>query len=1134
MNKFQNPKSKIQASISGCPGDESDILVNGSASSRRRLRGGFGTWSLGLVWGLGFGIWNFAQAAQTNLNGRAFTLPDGFTVELVASAPLVNRPVSIAFDEQGRLYATDSSGSSDKGPTQYERKDHRIVRLEDTDGDGRFDKSVVFADKMMFPEGAMFYDGSLYVAAPPQIWKLTDTDGDGIADKREVWHDGKTLTGCANDLHGPYLGPDGWIYWAKGAFAEQRYTLPNGKPFVTRASHIFRARPDGTGIEPVLTGGMDNPVGVAFHSTGERFLSCTFVQPGGGKRDGLLHAIYGGVYGKEQSALDGHPRTGDLMPVMTHMGAAAPCGLTMYRSRVFGADWSDNLLACYFNLHRVVRHELIPDGATFKTKDTEFLASTDVDYHPTDVLEDADGSVLIADTGGWYKICCPTSQLAKPDVLGAIYRVRKIGSGAGVAPAAPGVPPANSNAGKMPAEAGWKPAPLADPRGLKLNWPALKPAELAKLLADERLYVRQRAIHELGKRGEAAVPAVRQVLVGDDVRSLTSNAKAESGKQKAKSETPHVVSYGGEARREAVWALSRIPGPAAREAVRTALNDTDASVRHAALHVVSVWRDTNAVGRIEAMSGSGDAALARAAAEALGRMNATHSAAALLSAADRARAGSATMTDAQRVLWHSLTYAVIEMSTSEEATSQLATRTPSAATLLALAYKDGGALKPEVVIPLLRSRDPVMKQTALWIASQRPEWGRKVATTFYGDLFQDVLPRPDPVTTPVLIASFAKLPEIQEAVASLARDTKVPHDSRLIAMQAMAASGLKECPAAWIQAITEVLGDANIDLVRQAVATARTITLPKQGNKAFLQALQEVGEFDSAPAEVRLDALATAGSLALVSPQLFDFVRSNLSPAAPMLTRSAAAAVLAKARLSSAQQLVLADTMKGISPLDAPKLLPAFEKSPNEELGLKLVASLKESTGLRGLRVDLLKPLFAKYPKSVQDAGAELLVLLNADAAKQRAHLEELAPTVRDGDVRRGHQLFSSQKAACSTCHAIGYLGGKLGPDLTRIGQVRTEMDLLESIVYPSASFVRSYEPFTVVVKGGEDLTGIVRKDAPDEVVLATGPETEAHVSRADVLEMRPGKVSLMPDGLEQALTKQELADLLAFLKAAK
>ena len=146
---------------------------------------------------------------------------EGFTVELVAGPPLVDRPITAAFDEQGRLYVADSSGSNDPVEKQLEEKPHRIVRLADTDGDGRFDKRVVFADKMMFPEGTMWLDGSLYVSAPPSIWKLTDTDGDGVADQREEWFEGKTLTGCANDLHGPYLGPDGWIYWCKGAFAEQ-------------------------------------------------------------------------------------------------------------------------------------------------------------------------------------------------------------------------------------------------------------------------------------------------------------------------------------------------------------------------------------------------------------------------------------------------------------------------------------------------------------------------------------------------------------------------------------------------------------------------------------------------------------------------------------------------------------------------------------------------------------------------------------------------------------------------------------------------------------------------------------------------------------------------------------------------
>src|SRR5580658_1937985 len=210
-----------------------------------------------------------ASGAEFKFPHRTITVPDGFEVELIAGPPLVQRPVSADFDEQGRLYVTDSSGSNDKPEKQLQEKPHRIIRLEDTRGTGIFDKSTIFADKMMFPEGAMWRDGSLYVGAPPSIWKLTDTDGDGVADKREEWMQAKTLTGCANDLHGPYAGPDGWIYWCKGGFAEQTHIV-HGKPWVSRAAHVFRARPDGSGIEPVLIGGMDNPVEVAFMPNGER------------------------------------------------------------------------------------------------------------------------------------------------------------------------------------------------------------------------------------------------------------------------------------------------------------------------------------------------------------------------------------------------------------------------------------------------------------------------------------------------------------------------------------------------------------------------------------------------------------------------------------------------------------------------------------------------------------------------------------------------------------------------------------------------------------------------------------------------------------------------------------------------
>ena len=93
--------------------------------------------------------------------GPVLTVPAGFTIERVAGPPLVNRPIVADFDEEGRLYVADSSGSNDKTDKQVIDRPHRIVRLEDTDGDGRFDKSVVFADKMMLPEGTMWLAGSL-------------------------------------------------------------------------------------------------------------------------------------------------------------------------------------------------------------------------------------------------------------------------------------------------------------------------------------------------------------------------------------------------------------------------------------------------------------------------------------------------------------------------------------------------------------------------------------------------------------------------------------------------------------------------------------------------------------------------------------------------------------------------------------------------------------------------------------------------------------------------------------------------------------------------------------------------------------------------------------------------------------
>ncbi len=1028
---------------------------------------------------------SFKFATQT------LTVPAGFTVEQVAAPPLVNRPISIAFDPEGRLYATDSSGLSDRAPVQFEQKPHRIVRLEDTDGDGRYDKSVVFAENMMFPQGALFHEGSLYVGAPPHIWKLTDTNGDGVADERVAWYDGKTLTGCANDLHGPYLGHDGWIYWTKGAFAEQTHPLPNGRTMVSRASHIFRARPDGSGREPVLTGGMDNPVGLAFTATGERILSGTFFQVGTpGKRDGLIHAIYGGVYGKDQAAIVGHTRTGDLMPIMTHMGAAAPCGSTAYRSGQFGAEFSDNLFVCYFNLRKISRHQLAPDGATLATTDTDFVTSDHPDFRPTDVLEDADGSLLIVDTGGWYKICCPTSQLAKPDILGGIYRVRRSGA-----------------------------RKTADPRGLNIAWTNRSTADLAKLLADPRPYVVDRAMHELGRKGPPAVAALQ-------THALKSPAAAT--------------------RRAALWTLGRIEHPEARAAARAALADGDAGVVHTALQILSLQRDADAAPALTRLLNHADAAIVRLAAEALGRIGAPTAPAALLAATARlAPAGAepaATATGTpdepgRRTLEHALIYALIEIARTPELFSALAPGTSPGATRAALVALDqipDSGLKPEHVLPFLTAPIPQLRQTAGWIVSHRPEWGDALAGYYRTRLAAPPAADEESARLETQLTQLAKAPQIQELLAATVQTGDAPASARQLALRAMAGAALKEVPARWFDVLAALIAaPADFPLARQAVATARSLALPRTPPAALVRALAAVGRTATLPAELRLEALAIApAALGPIDTAVFDFLRAHLDAKHAMLLRSYAATALARAPLTPAQQLALADAMRTVGAIEAPKLLPAFERAANDALGARLLAALQDSPARAGLRGNVLKPVLAKYSPAIREQGQALIASLNANAARENARVDELLAYAKKGDIRRGQAVFNSEKTACLLCHQSGHAGGKFGPDLTSIGRIRDERELLEAIVFPSATFVRGYEPMIATLQSGDVHTGILRKDAPEEIILATGPDSEQRLARPAVKELQPGTFSSMPPGMDAVLTPQELGDLVAFLKS--
>ncbi|WP_158261373.1 MULTISPECIES: PVC-type heme-binding CxxCH protein [Pirellulaceae] len=357
-----------------------------------------------------------------------FQLPEGYTVELAASSALVSHPMMADFDDQGRLYVAASAGENLPRAELEKRLPNFIRRLEDTNGDGIFDKATTFADRMTFPQGCLWLDGSLYVASSGAIWKLTDTDDDGVADVRKKIVGDFGYTGNAADVHGPFLGPEGRIYWCEGRHGHEIRDADGELISQGKAARIFSSLPDGSDVQTFATGGMDNPVEVVFTPEGDMLgtVNLMYSQPRG---DCLVHWQYGGVYPREDFAESlgrEFVRTGPLLPELHNFGHVAVSGLCRFQGNIWGPDTNGSLFITQFNTNRIVQVRLKPNQTTYQVeKLDDFLVSSDKDFHPTDVLQATDGSLLVIDTGGWFRIGCPQSGVAKAHIQGGIYRIRR-------------------------------------------------------------------------------------------------------------------------------------------------------------------------------------------------------------------------------------------------------------------------------------------------------------------------------------------------------------------------------------------------------------------------------------------------------------------------------------------------------------------------------------------------------------------------------------------------------------------------------------------------------------------------------------------------------------------------------------
>ncbi len=365
--------------------EESPAISAASETCRSGDRRSVGAvWLIALLLKL-FSSTTFAAAPDPNdpaVELASFKVADGFEVNLFASEINgVPKPIQIRFDSRGRMFVATSTVYPQLKPGQ--KPDDKVVILEDTDGDGRADKSTVFADGLLIPTGIELFNGGLFVGNATELLHFQDKDLDGKADQRQVVLRGFGTGDAHQTINSFTWSPGGELFFSQGLHAMSRVETPFGLVKLHEAG-VWRLRPNTLKLDPFFGDGMapHNPWGFAFDDWGAPFLFA-----------GNGHGIF---YLAPALVVTDHK--------LDHQRIWAQgqkfCGAEIIGTRAMPDAFQGCIVANRFMDNTVVMFRPVDDGAGFKlTELPPLIVSTNTSFRPVDIRTGPDGALYIAD---WF------------------------------------------------------------------------------------------------------------------------------------------------------------------------------------------------------------------------------------------------------------------------------------------------------------------------------------------------------------------------------------------------------------------------------------------------------------------------------------------------------------------------------------------------------------------------------------------------------------------------------------------------------------------------------------------------------------------------------------------------------------